>query len=361
MVTIGCSHLPLVFFAFESKENWVWFMSQLRKAIGPMNNLAICTDACKGLESAVKDVFPQAEWREYFRHLMENMKKHFTGDVFAKNMWAAAGAYSPHKFQYFFDKVLQASPEVQVWLDQHHPFLWARSKFSPDINCDYINNNLAESWNAWIKEHKDVPVHCMADAIREKIMILFAKRRIIATAFSPGILPAVIHQLNAASRGLGHLKFSKGHPNQAEVTEVYKDEEVRRHVVYLPQKICTCRQWQLTGKPCAHALTVITSIRQPDMGSFVDNYYSVAKFQAAYVGIIPNITDRNQWPKDNKGFKVHPPCQKKRAPGRIRKNRIKSSRETGGKATRQVKCPNCQEYGHRAGSWKCHLTGTKKR
>jgi hypothetical protein len=33
-------------------------MEQLRKAIGPIENLAICTDACKGLESAVKIVFP---------------------------------------------------------------------------------------------------------------------------------------------------------------------------------------------------------------------------------------------------------------------------------------------------------------
>ena len=81
----------------------------------------------------------------------------------------------------------------------------------------------------------------MADAIREKIMILFAKRRKISTALPQGILPAVIHQLNAASRGLGYLKISKGHPNKAEVTEVYKDEDVRRHVVYLSQKICICR------------------------------------------------------------------------------------------------------------------------
>ncbi|RLM75038.1 hypothetical protein C2845_PM15G01210 [Panicum miliaceum] len=141
--------------------------------------------------------------------------------------------------------------------------------------------------------------------------------------------------------GLGYLKISKGHPNEAEVTEVYKDEEVRRHVVYLTQEIC--------------------SMRQPDMGSFVDNYYSLAKFQAAYAGIIPSIVDRNQWPEVDKGFTLHPPIQKKKEPGRLRKNRIKPARETGGKATRQVRCPNCREYGHRASSWKCYLTGTKKR
>jgi hypothetical protein len=201
----------------------------------------------------------------------------------------------------------------------------------------------------------------MADAIREQIMVLFGKRRKIATALSPGILPGIIHQLNAASRGLSHLTMSKGQPNQAKVTKMYNDEEVRRHVVYLPQKVCTCGQWQITGQPCPHALAVITSTRQPDMGQFVDQYYSVQKFHAAYEGIIPNITDRSQWPEVNKDFFCHPPCQKKKEAGRLRKNRIKSARETGDKATRQVMCPNCKEYGHRAGSWKCPHTGTKKR
>jgi hypothetical protein len=75
----------------------------------------------------------------------------------------------------------------------------------------------------------------MADAIREKIMVLFAKRRKISRALSPGVLPRIIHQLNAASRGLGQLNM--GHPNQAEVTEIYKDEEVRRRGVSKPESL----------------------------------------------------------------------------------------------------------------------------
>jgi len=80
----------------------------------------------------------------------------------------------------------------------------------------------------------------LADAIREKTLTLFAKRRKIANALSPGILPAVIHQLNATFRGLGHLKVTKGHLEKAIVTEIYKDKEVRRHVVYQTQHIYTC-------------------------------------------------------------------------------------------------------------------------
>jgi len=82
---------------------------------------------------------------------------------------------------------------------------------------------------------KDLPPHCLVDALREKLVVLFEKRR-ISRALSPGILPAVIHQLNIASKGLGHLKVTKGHPEHREVTEIYKDEEVRRHVVYLTVK-----------------------------------------------------------------------------------------------------------------------------
>jgi hypothetical protein len=91
-------------------------MEQLSKVIGPLDKLAVRTDACKGLDVAVAQVWPHYEKRECFRHLMENMKKYYTGDMYAKNMWLAARAYTPHKFKYFFDKVVAASPDVLVWL-----------------------------------------------------------------------------------------------------------------------------------------------------------------------------------------------------------------------------------------------------
>ena len=42
-------------------------------------------------------------------------------------------------------------------------------------------------------------------------------------------------------------------------------------------------------------------------------------------------------------------------------NRILSCLERTGKATRQVTCKSSGELGHRATSWRCPLTGTKKR
>jgi hypothetical protein len=276
-------------------------------------------------------------------------------------MWPAARAYTVGKHEYFMKKVFESSPQIETWLNERHSHHWARSKFSPDIKCDYINNNLAESWNSWIKELKDLPLHFMVDAIREKGVIMFERRRRISRALQGVILPAVVHQLNAASKGIGHLRVTKGLPDQAEVTERYKDEEVRRHVVYLSTNHCTCMEWDITGKPCPHALAVLTTERQPDYTTHVDMAYSVQRFRQAYDSGWPNITDRHQWPNVEKDFICHPPLGKKRGVGRQRKNRIPSCLERSGKATRQVRCEGCGELGHRRGSWRCALTGTKKR
>jgi hypothetical protein len=130
--------LAFGFFASETEDNWTWFMQQLHRAIGHLQNLAICTDACKGLENAVKKVFPQAEQRECFRHLMENFKKKFHGDVFGR-MWPAAKAYRVETFNYHMAKIFEAKSEVGTYLSTYHNLKWMRCDFNTEIKCDYIH------------------------------------------------------------------------------------------------------------------------------------------------------------------------------------------------------------------------------
>jgi len=76
----------------ETKADWTWFLMQLKRSIGTPHELTIHTDACKGLETAVHKVFQDnVEHRECFRHLMQNFRKHFEGDVL-KYMWPCAWA-----------------------------------------------------------------------------------------------------------------------------------------------------------------------------------------------------------------------------------------------------------------------------
>uniref|UniRef100_A0A8R7RBU8 SWIM-type domain-containing protein n=1 Tax=Triticum urartu TaxID=4572 RepID=A0A8R7RBU8_TRIUA len=256
-----------------------------------------------------------------------------------------------------------------------------RCVFNPDIKCDYITNNVAEVFNNWIRDIKDLPVAELVDKIRVMIMLLWRKRRRIGERLPPGrILPAIMVQLRANTRGLGHLKVVESANWSAEVWDNSKNCE--RHVVKLNQQTCTCLEWQHTGKPCQHVLAFVTSQKRVNLEQFVHEYYSVDSFKAAYGREIEPMTDKSQWPRVELPFVVGPPLAK-RNKGRQRKLRIKgclegghkkkgasdapkddSTAPTNSKGKKMIRgpvtCKKCGEKGHRQASYKCPLNGTKK-
>jgi hypothetical protein len=381
------------FIASETEDNWTWFMTQLKKSIGDPPLLAVCTDACKGLENAVKHVFPKAEQRECFLHLMKNFQKKFRG--FGR-MYPAARAYDQDIFFEHMAAIKCESQEVVKWLTDYHNLLWYRCGFNPDIKCDYITNNIAEAFNNWIRDIKDLPVAELADKVREMIMRLWNKRRNIADRLTVGrILLGVMVQLKANTRGLGHLKVISGSNWSAEIWD-HSKKISERHIVKLHQKTCTCLEWQHTGKPCQHVLAFVTSQRGVDLEQFVHDYYSVDRFKAAYGREIEPMTGRSQWPHVQLPFVVGAPLNPRES-GRQRKLRIKGCLEgghkkrsrkdgegtssatnaadnatnvgviapTNAKGKKMIRgpmtCKRCGEKGHRQASSKCPLNGTKKK
>ena len=135
------------FIASETKDKWTWFMNQLKKAIGDPPLLAVSTDACKALENAVKNVFPNAEQRECFFHLMKNFVKRYQG--FGR-MYPAARAYREEVFTHHMTETFKESNGIFDWLREYHNLKWMRCAFNPEIKCDYITNNVAEVFNNWI-------------------------------------------------------------------------------------------------------------------------------------------------------------------------------------------------------------------
>jgi hypothetical protein len=286
-------HLPLVssvdghnwmypiafgFFESENKDSWTWFLQQLRKAVGHPSVLAICSDACPGLIAAIKEAFLHAERRECFRHLMQNYIKNFCGK---EHMYPASRAYRREVFEHNLANVA-AIDGVSAWLKANHKGLWYKSGFNPAIKCDYITNNIAEVFNNWIKDHKDLPACELTDKIRVKIMELVFRRRRIGERLCGKILPTVLNIMNARTRGLGHLSLVKCDHYCAEVQD--SNNVLIKHVVKADKKYCSCLEWQHIGKPCQHALVVIIAQPFRDMGMeyFMDDYFSVEKFKKCY-------------------------------------------------------------------------------
>ena len=288
--------------------------------------MVIMTDACKGLETTVGAFFPEAEYRECMRHLYANFMKYYIGDVFPEHLYPAARNYTEGMFKWHMAKIHEAAPDAIEFLQQWHGRIWYRCGFSEDSKCDYLTNNVSKSFNSQIRHLKGLLVHELVDAIRELIMEKRYLRRKIGREMTETILPGVMKDLQAISHNLRVVKVSVSDDKFAEVTLIDQWNNIKRHTVNLVNRTCSYREWQITGKPCKHGLAWILSNRGLKMSDFVHEFYSVAKFRAAYAGRIEPMPDKSNWPAVDLDFKVLPPLHK-RAAGRPRVQRIRGSFE----------------------------------
>jgi hypothetical protein len=80
--------------------------------------------------------------------------------------------------------------------------LWSRSQFSTYSKVDYVTNNLGESFNNWVTQYKGLNLADFFDKIYHKMMVKWDLRRRISKKMQGLILPHIVKELEAKSRGL---------------------------------------------------------------------------------------------------------------------------------------------------------------
>jgi hypothetical protein len=146
-----------------------------------------------------------------------------------------------------------------------------------------------------------------------------AKRRKVADGLQGTILPSVVKELNQKSKGLRYGEV-RATPTIAEISG-----NGWRHIVDLGKKECSCRRWQIGGKPCTLALHFIFS-KGEKVDQYVDDCFSVAKFKDVYEPTLMPTRGKSQCPKAQLYFEMIPP-NLSMSVGRPRTRRYKNRNE----------------------------------
>ncbi|KAI3773251.1 hypothetical protein L1987_47776 [Smallanthus sonchifolius] len=109
-----------------SKQNYEDLPKHLRRHYRPLGMKSCRStlhnyDRQKGLIPALSRVFPSAEHRFCLRHIHENMRKQWRGDVFKNMLWRAASATTMPFYDKAMDEIKRADKTLFEWLNKVTP------------------------------------------------------------------------------------------------------------------------------------------------------------------------------------------------------------------------------------------------
>ncbi|KAF9623410.1 hypothetical protein IFM89_002994, partial [Coptis chinensis] len=263
----------------ESTETWGKFLEiispKLREHPLP---LTIISDKQKGLVKAVSYVFDDTRsHRICFRHMYKNFKKLFKGSYLEKMTYFAAKSFKEVDFKKWMDKIGSAKIEEREWLEKENVESWAQSCFYHTSKCEHITNNFSKSFNNWIQEVRDKPVCKLVD----KLHLAFMRN---------------IYDRKQKAKKWDDEADNKFHGLVLRVKQTIKTriKFIRKWIVDLRSKECSCVVWQQSGVPCIHAVAVI----YPTRCSWVDfcsPFFTVQAYKQTYVDYIKPMNDMTNW------------------------------------------------------------------
>lgn len=295
----------------------------------------------------MKDYLPNAEHRVCARHIYANWRKKHRAHDWQKKFWAVAKAANKQDFNYYKAKLAQETPEGAQDIMRNDPQHWARAFFDVGSYCESVDNNLCESFNHAIVDARFYPIISMMEKIRTKIFTRIQQQRDKGSKFHGKICPSIFKKLQAAIARTQYMEVLWNGKDGFEVKLLTGRR--RQYTVSLENRTCSCGYFQLSGLPCAHAITAIYKC-----GKLVDDYiapcYSVSVFNQIYEHCLQPVEGEEMWPISQNPRPQAPGYV--RMPGRPKKNarkREETEQPKGKKMSKHgtiIVCSLCKTPGH---------------
>ncbi|XP_070009920.1 uncharacterized protein [Nicotiana sylvestris] len=242
---------PLAYAVVDSENDasWKWFFEQFKEAYGERPSMCVVSDKN---ESILK-----ANIRSKFK------KGHLQLHVL---YFATTRSYTLDEFNERMLKIEEVDPSVKSYLYVIGYHRWSRVHAT--VNRTFtMTSNIAESLNAVTKETRELPVFDLLEYMRTllerwtKEKLLKAKGTFTYLGYK---FNKELDDNNTLSQKL-RVRASTDHIHTVL-------DGVKRYIVCLENKKCSCGQFQLDELPCAHALAALRH-RKETYENYCSLYY----------------------------------------------------------------------------------------
>ncbi|XP_031393381.1 uncharacterized protein LOC116205067 [Punica granatum] len=332
----------------ESRDTWSWFLRNLLGDIGQYsdNGWNFISDQQKGLKLALEELCPGAPHRNCVLHIWRNFYSKYKNMELTKQLWKCARNTTMVEFDQNMMIMKRMNEDAWAWLKRFKPDAWSKAGFSDYPKNDNLLNNTCEQFNSKIVKFRGKPIITMLEEIRCYLMGKMNKHRLRANSFVGPICPVAQSRLDKCRKDSSYWTPEWVGDAAGYKFQVWKRPQCK--VVDLGAGTCSCRMWQLTGIPCAHAIACM-AYNNLEPEKYVHSWYSTERWRATYVPYIEPITGENDWHLTELP-PIEPPAFK-RPSGRPKQRKRQSEGETSNssKATRkygETHCSRCGEAGH---------------
>lgn len=329
----------------ENDESWMWFLSELNKALGMhterIPELTFLSDAQKSIADAVKRKFPSSSHAICMRHLSEGIGKEFRNSRLVQLLWKAAYSTAALGFKEKLAEIQEISLDAAKWLQQYSPSRWSLMYFEGK-RYGHLSSNI-EEFNQWILEARELPIVQVIERIHSKLISEFEERRAESSTWTSMLAPTAEKRLLEAMEHSSTYQVLRSDEVEFEVLSAE-----RSHIVNIGTRSCSCRDWQLFGIPCSHAVAALTSYTK-DVYTYTEKYFTASSYRESYSKEILPIPGKIKWKKEgdvpvDDDIRLVRPPKFRRPPGRPEKKRV--CIEDVNREKHTVHCSRCNQTGH---------------
>ncbi|XP_065859865.1 uncharacterized protein [Euphorbia lathyris] len=331
-------------------DNWHWFLEQLKSALSPFQPITFVADRHIALRQSILLLFEDSHHGFCLHNLSEDLKKDLKGphteevlNVIIGHLYDAANSATLDGFRRCIASIKSISPEAFEWIMQTVPEHWANSLFEGS-RFGHFTSRSGQSFYSWVNELPTLPVVQIVDTIRQKLMELIYSRKVESDKWSTKLTPSLENKLQKGIHKAKSLQVSLSPGGGFEVYDCFGDT----NVVNIDTWNCSCREWQLNGFPCYHAVAVLQHCNR-DLCDYCSRYYTTDAYRLAYMEPInPVPTADKPVNKESSPIQVKPPLLRLLS-GPPKQRRIRSK----GVIKRPLRCSKCKGVGHNRAT--CHV------